>query len=42
MFKNAKYVVDRFHYTECVMDAVDDIRIRLQKNLDIIQKNINC
>ena len=32
MFKNAKYVVDRFHYTEYVMDALDDIRIRLQKN----------
>lgn len=31
MFKNAKYVVDRFHYTEYVMDALDNIRIRLQK-----------
>ena len=31
MFKNAKYIVDRFHYTEYVMDALDNIRIRLQK-----------
>lgn len=31
MFKNAKYVVDRFHYIEYVMNAVDEIRIRLQK-----------
>lgn len=30
MFKNAKYVVDRFHYTEYIMKAVDNIRIRLQ------------
>ena len=31
MFKNAKYVVDRFHYVTYIMDALDDIRIRLQK-----------
>lgn len=31
MFKNAKYVVDRFHYTEYIMNALDNIRIRLQK-----------
>ena len=31
MFKNAKYVVDRFHYTEYIMSALDNIRIRLQK-----------
>lgn len=31
MFPKAKYVVDRFHYTTYVMDALDDIRIRLQK-----------
>lgn len=31
MFKNAKYVVDRFHYIEYVMNAVDEIRVRLQK-----------
>ena len=30
MFKNAKYVVDRFHYIRYIMDALDDIRIRLQ------------
>ncbi len=30
MFKNAKYVVDRFHYVTYIMDALDDIRIRLQ------------
>lgn len=32
MFPNAKYVVDRFHYTRYVMDALDDIRIRVQEN----------
>ena len=31
MFKKAKYVVDRFHYVTYIMDALDDIRIRLQK-----------
>ena len=31
MFKNAKYVVDRFHYTRYVMDGLDNIRKRLQK-----------
>ena len=31
MFKNAKYAVDRFHYVTYIMDALDDIRIRLQK-----------
>ena len=31
MFPKAKYVVDRFHYTRYVMDALDKIRIRLQK-----------
>ncbi len=30
MFPKAKYVVDRFYYTY-IMDALDDIRIRLQK-----------
>ena len=30
MFPKAKYVVDRFHYTTYIMDALDDIRIRLQ------------
>ena len=32
MFPKAKYVVDRFHYTRYIMDALDKIRIRLQKN----------
>ena len=32
MFPNAKYVVDRFHYTRYIMDALDKVRIRLQKN----------
>lgn len=32
MFPKAKYVVDRFHYIRYIMDALDDIRIRLQKN----------
>ena len=31
MFKNAKYIVDKFHYIRYIMDALDDIRIRLQK-----------
>lgn len=31
MFPHAKYVVDKFHYTRYVMDALDKIRIRLQK-----------
>ena len=31
MFPNAKYVVDRFHYSKYIMEALDDIRIRLQK-----------
>lgn len=31
MFPHAKYVVDRFHYTRYIMDALDKVRIRLQK-----------
>ena len=31
IFPKAKYVVERFHYTTYIMDALDDIRIRLQK-----------
>lgn len=31
MFPKAKYVIDRFHYTRYIMDALDKIRIRLQK-----------
>lgn len=34
MFPKAKYVVDRFHYTRYIMDALDKIRIRLQKEYD--------
>ena len=30
-FPKAKYVVDRFHYIRYIMDALDKIRIRLQK-----------
>ena len=30
MFKNAKYIVDRFHFIRYIMDELDDIRIRLQ------------
>ena len=30
MFPKAKYVVDRFHYITYVMDALDNIRIRVQ------------
>lgn len=35
MFPKAKYVVDRFHYIRYVMDALDNIRIRLQKEYGI-------
>ena len=31
MFTKAKYVVDRFHYIRYVMDALDKVRIRWQK-----------
>ena len=31
MFPNAKYVADRFHYTKYIMDAIDNVRIRLQE-----------
>ena len=31
MFPKAKYVVDPFHYTTYIMDALDYVRIRLQK-----------
>ena len=34
MFPKAKYVVDRFHYTRYIMEALDKIRIRLQKDYD--------
>lgn len=30
MFKNAKYIVDKFHFIRYIMDALDNIRIRLQ------------
>ena len=32
MFLKAKYVVDRFHYITYIMDALDGIRIRKQKD----------
>ena len=31
MFPHAKYVVDKFHYIKYIMEALDKIRIRLQK-----------
>ena len=31
MFPKVKYVVDRFHYIKYIMEALDKIRIRLQK-----------
>ena len=31
MFSKAKFVVDRFHYVRYIMDSLDDIRIRTQK-----------
>ena len=30
MFPKAKYVVDPFHYTRYIMDALDKVRIKLQ------------
>ena len=35
MFSHAKYIVDRFHYTRYIMDALDKIRISLQKEYGI-------
>jgi transposase len=35
MFPHAKYVVDRFHYTRYILQALDKIRIRLQKDYGI-------
>ena len=32
MFPKAKYVVDPFHYIRYIMDALDNVRIRLQDN----------
>ena len=32
MFPKAKYVVDWFHYTRYIMEALDKIRIIFQKN----------
>ena len=32
MFSKAKYVVDRFHYIKYIMDALDNVRIRLQND----------
>lgn len=32
MFPKAKYVVDRFHYTRYIMDALDKVRIKYQKS----------
>lgn len=32
MFSKAKYVVDKFHYIRYIMDAIDGVRIRIQKN----------
>lgn len=34
MFPKAKYVVDRFHYVEHVMNGLDDVRKRLQNEYD--------
>ena len=38
MFPKAKYVVDRFHYIRYIMDALDDIRIRLQDEYGVGSK----
>ena len=41
MFPKAKYVVDRFHYIKYVMEALDKIRIRLQKEFGYGSKKYN-
>ena len=41
MFPKAKYVVDRFHYIKYIMEALDKIRIRLQKEYGIKSKEYN-
>ena len=35
MFPKAKYIVDKFHYTRYILQALDKIRIRLQKDYGI-------
>lgn len=35
MFPHAKYVVDKFHYTRYILQALDKIRIRLQNDYGI-------
>lgn len=49
MFPNAKYVVDRFHYTRCSTIALDKVRIRFQdyfardsKEYKILKKSKNA
>jgi transposase len=41
MFPKAKYVVDRFHYIKYIMEALDKIRIRLQKSYGYGSKEYN-
>lgn len=41
MFPKAKYVVDRFHYIKYIMEALDKIRIRLQKECRYGSKEYN-
>ena len=41
MFPKAKYVVDRFHYIRYIMNALDKIRIRLQKEYGYATKEYN-
>ena len=38
MFPRAKYIVDKFHYIRYIMDALDKIRIRLQKEYGVSSK----
>ena len=40
MFPNAKYVVDRFHYTRYIMDALDKVRIKYQKSFGYNSRDI--
>jgi len=39
MFPKAKYVADPFHYTKCIMEALDKIRRRLQESYGYNSKN---
>ena len=41
MFPHAKYVVDRFHYIRYMMDTLDKVRIRWQKEYKLLKNKKN-